>query len=92
MPLKKTNSLIDESSGDSNVEYITNIIVRPEIVHTVTQATYPKEIYTEMVVKKRHMKFQVDSGASVNIIRSGLSQITTSKEPQRHCKCGTRQL
>ena len=67
-PPKKINSLIDESSDDSDVEYITSIVVQPETVHTVTQATYPKEIYTEMVVNKRHVKFQVDSGASVNVI------------------------
>jgi len=67
-PPKKINSLIDESSDDSDVEYITSIVVRPETVHTVTQATYPKEIYTEMVVNKKHVKFQVDSGASVNVI------------------------
>ena len=67
-PPKKINSLIEESSDDSNVKYITRIVVRPETVHTVTHATYPKEIYTEMVVNKRHMKFQVDSGASVNVI------------------------
>lgn len=67
-PPKKINSLVDESSDDSDVEYITSIVVQPETVHTITQATYPKEIYTEMVVDKRHVKFQVDSGASVNVI------------------------
>ena len=66
-PPKKINSLIDESPDDSNVEYLTSIVIRPEPVHTITQATYPKEIYTEMVVNQRHVKFQVNSSTSVNV-------------------------
>jgi len=34
---------------------------------------YPKEIYTEMVVAKKPVKFQVDSGASVNVISAELA-------------------
>ena len=37
-------------------------------IHAVTQEHYPKVIYTEMVVDKKEVKFQVDSGASVNVI------------------------
>jgi len=35
---------------------------------TCLKITTPKQIYTEMVVNKRHVKFQVDSGTSVNVI------------------------
>ena len=67
-PPRKVYGLRDESSDDSDVEYITSIVVQPETVHAVTHANYPKEIYTEMVVDKKHVKFQVDSGTSVNVI------------------------
>ena len=67
-PPRKLHSLRDESSDDSDVEYITSVVVQPETVHAVTQGNYPKEIYTEMVVNKKTVKFQVDSGASVNVI------------------------
>ena len=67
-PPRKLHSLRDESSDDSDVEYITSVVVQPETVHAVTQGNYPKEIYTEMVVNKETVKFQVDSGASVNVI------------------------
>ena len=58
----------DESSDDSDVEYITSIVVQPEMVHALTQEHYPKVIYTEMFVDKKEVKFQVDSVASVNVI------------------------
>ena len=67
-PPRKIYSLRDESSDDSDVEFIASIVVQPETVHSVTQSNYPKEIYTEMVVDRKHVKFQVDSGASVNVI------------------------
>ena len=59
----------DESSDDSDVEYITSIVTQSEMIHTVTQEhVYPKVIYTEMLVGKTEVKFQVDSGATVNAI------------------------
>ena len=67
-PTRKVYSLRDESSDDSNVEYITSIAAQPEMIHAVTQERYPKVIYTEMFVDKKEVKFQVDSGASVNVI------------------------
>ena len=39
------------------------------MIHSVTQEhDYPRVIYTEMLVGKAEVKFQVDSGASVNVI------------------------
>ena len=65
---RKVHSLREESSDDSDVEYITSIVSQPETIHAITQEHYPKVIYTEMVVDKKEVKFQVDSGASVNVI------------------------
>ena len=63
------HSLRDESSDDSNVEYVTSIVAQPEMVHAVTQEhDYPKVIYTEMFVDTKEVKFQVESGAWVNVI------------------------
>ena len=68
-PTRKVYSLRDESSDDSDVEYITSVVAQPEMIHAVTQEDdYPKVIYTEMFVDKKEVKFQVDSGASVNVI------------------------
>ena len=55
------------------MEYITSIVARPEMIHAVTQEhDYPRVIYTEMLVGKAEVKFQVDSGASVNVISADL--------------------
>ena len=68
-PTKKVYNLRDKSSDDSDMEYITWIVAQPEMIHAVTQEhDYPNTIYTEMLVDKTEMKFQVDSGASVNVI------------------------
>ena len=67
-PTRKVYSLMDESIDDSDAEYITSIVAQPEMIHAVTQQHYPKGIYTEMFVDKKEVKFQVDSGASLNVI------------------------
>jgi len=68
-PTRKVHNRRDESSDDSDVEYITSFVAQPEMIHAVTQEhDYPKAIYTEMFVDKTEVKFQVDSGASVNVI------------------------
>ena len=55
------------------MEYITSIVARPDMIHAVTQEhDYPRVIYTEMLVGKAEVKFQVDSGASVNVISADL--------------------
>ena len=71
----KVNSLREESeeSEESDIECITSITDRPEVVHAIKKEDYPKEIYTEMVVAKKPVKFQVDSGASVNVIPAELA-------------------
>ena len=43
------------------------------MAHTIKNESYPKEIYTEMVVAKKPVKFQVDSGTSVNVIPATLA-------------------
>ena len=43
------------------------------MVNAIKNKSYPKEIYTEMVVTKKPVKFQVDSGNSVNVIPATLS-------------------
>ena len=68
-PTRKVYNLRDESSDDSDLEYITSIVTQSEMIHTVTQGhVYPKVIYTEMIVGKTEVKFHVDSGATVNAI------------------------
>ena len=45
-----------------------NVVARPEMTQAIMQECYSKVIYTEMVVDKKEVKFQVDSSASVNVI------------------------
>ena len=47
-PTRKVYSPRDESSDDSDVEYITSIVAQLEMIHGVMQEHYPKVIYTEM--------------------------------------------
>ena len=72
---RKGNSLREETkeSDESDIEYITSIKDKPEVVHAIKNESYPKEIYTEMVVAKKPVKFQVDSGASVTVIPAALA-------------------
>ena len=44
------------------------------MVHAIKNKSYPKEIYTEMVVAKKPVKFQVDSGTLVNVIPATLAR------------------
>ena len=55
------------------------------MVHAIKNESYPKEIYTEMVVAKKPVKFKVDSGASVNVIPATLA-------PDEPLKCTTKTL
>ena len=55
------------------------------MVHTIKNESYPKEIYTEMVVAKKPVKFKVDSGASVNVIPATLA-------PDEPLKCTTKTI
>ena len=43
------------------------------MVHAIKKEDYPKDFYTEMVVAKKPEKFQVDSGASVNVVPAELA-------------------
>lgn len=54
------NSLGEESeeSKESDIEYITNITDQLEVIHVIRKEDYPKEIYTEMVIAKKPVKFQ----------------------------------
>ena len=71
----KVHSMREESeeSEESDIEYITSITDQPEVVHAMKKEEYLKEIYTEMVVAKKPVKFQVHSGASVNVIPTELA-------------------
>ena len=73
LPDRKVYNLRDESSDDSDVEYITSIVAQPEMIHAVAQEhDYPKVIYTEMLVGKTEVKFQIDSSVSANDISADL--------------------
>ena len=62
----------DDSNGDSSdYEFLAVIAVDPS-VHAIEErqetSGHAREIYTEMIVNKNKVKFQIDCGASINII------------------------
>ena len=59
-----------ELDGDesSDYEFLAVIAVEPSI-HAIEQTSgYAREIYTEMMINNKKIKFQIDCGASINII------------------------
>ena len=58
----------DETDTDSDVEFITSICLEEEYISQVSDNEYPREIYAEMIINGSSLSFQVDCGASVNIL------------------------
>ena len=76
----------DETDTDSDVEFITSICLEEEYVSQVSDNEYPKEIYAEMIINSSSLSFQVDCGASVNILPLkyiGTCEIKPSKKSLR---------
>ena len=76
----------DETDTDSDVEFITSICLEEEYVSQVSDNEYPKEIYAEMIINGSSLSFQVDCGASVNILPLkyiGTREIKLSKKSLR---------
>ena len=72
-PTKKVYNLRDESSDDSDMEYITSIVAQPEMIHAVRQEhDYPNVIYNVHWDACRQNKSEISSRqpprASVNVI------------------------
>ena len=60
----------DYEYGSSDYEFLAVIAVEPSI-HAIEQSTtsgYAREIYTEMMINDKKIKFQIDCGASINVI------------------------
>ena len=62
---------LDEESGSSNVEFITSVTTTINAVE-VGNSSYPKEMYAVMQVNRKDVRFQVDCGASINVITQDL--------------------
>ena len=63
-----TSSSVDE---DEDVDYIAGIAVESAYVYSVEPSDkkrIPKEIYSEMLIDDKPIKFQVDCGSSINIL------------------------
>ena len=87
-PKSKIHGLRDQqpdgSQSDSDIEFISGITVKPETVHIVSQSKasqkYQKEIHAELMIADKTATFQIDCGASVNIIPATLIDPTTTIE------------
>ena len=59
-----------DSDESSDYEFLAVIAVEPSI-HAIEQSKisdYAREIYTEMMINVKKIKFQIDCGASLSII------------------------
>ena len=66
---RRINHIVkDETDTNSDVEFITSICLKEEYISQVSYNKYPKEIYAEMIINGSSLSFQVDCGASVNIL------------------------
>jgi len=84
---ESSNSDSDSNSDSSEVDFITSITTTVSAVNSdsLPKSGYAKEIYIVMEIGNHAVKFQIDCGASINIITEALignSVITpTSKRP-----------
>ena len=63
----RVNRMAEQPSDDSDLEWLAGIAVESH-VHAVDTQGYAKEIYTEMTIDDKPVKFQVDCGVSTNIL------------------------
>ena len=58
------NAVTEVESSDS--DYIDTVLLKPETINVVTQES--KEIYAQMLIKDRPVRFHVDCGATINVL------------------------
>ena len=59
----------DDSNDDtSDYKFLAVIAVEPSVHAIEATSGHAREIYTEMIVNEKKIKFQIDCGASINII------------------------
>ncbi|KAK3731146.1 hypothetical protein QZH41_000004 [Actinostola sp. cb2023] len=71
---KKTRSQVHgvtQDDSESDPEYIGSVNTTDSVCavdHSPHANQYPKEVYAEMLIRDKSVKFQVDCGASINIL------------------------
>jgi hypothetical protein len=74
---KKDLHAITEQDGESsdeestNVEYVTSVTLVHDNIHQVSETNvspFINEIYAELIITKTPIKFQIDCGATINIL------------------------
>ena len=58
----------DRHDDSSDYEFLAVIVVEPSVHAIEGMSGHAREIYTEMIVNEKKIKFQIDCGASINII------------------------
>ena len=60
----------EEEDHDEDIEYITSVTLVPDQVHAVTahNNAFANEIYAELIIANQRIKFQIDCGATINIL------------------------
>ena len=72
----------DDSSDDSTYEELMTMELVPETIHTV-EKSFAKNIYAKMMIAKKQVLLQIDSGATCNVIPKHLirdAQLTETKQ------------
>ena len=57
-----------DSDSDSDPDFIGSVRIDNENVCAVDDSTFPKEIHAQMLINKKPVSFQIDCGASINIL------------------------
>ena len=58
-----------EDDKSSEQEYLYCVTTKPAMTETVNSISEP-EIYTQMIINKKPMKFHIDCGTTVNVLSS----------------------
>ena len=64
----RVHAVTEEESDDSDVDYITSVTWESDDVCAVKQDSLDKQTFAEMIVSGEKITFQIDSGASINIV------------------------
>ena len=68
---EKAHQVCDQTDDDaSDVEFMYTVTIKPETLETVSAITETnnKEIYANMLIDRKRVRFHIDCGATVNVI------------------------
>lgn len=65
---QKVHNVAEQSDTDSEAEFIASVQLQESVCSVDDSLDYPKEIHAKMLIDKKPIRFQIDCGASINIL------------------------